>query len=439
MRQKISVEQVNASIDQQQVEKSIELAEHAINELSALSEAHLCFCEEKLDTASESFAFLLKQWVQLFKRGYPSREHEYLRLIERQMNELKQVYFAFYRLAPGLIHMQKTTQPDIYVWLMLQPEFGAQLDNLLCGLSQLNELEQSTADLLVAQSQLVNIDQVLVELIEGRAANSLRYFDCLKVRHTLSISLIKRWLKAGIVSEKLAYSLLAQNDVKEAIEWLNDHAQSQQHLFERLLTKHDRTTWFRQYFGTDPNELPSKLVLTYGKLLDLAEFSVFDVHSEQAPYDFVLCGDTNLVPEIIDHVTGLDEFDGEIWVQALYVVYGDDLPLTPKQVGIELEWEEVIQLLQNWLEEEGFEKRLPSRLGFELSFDSTLAAMQNTDINHIFRQWLWRQLCIHSRAFLPWNMVMPVFQQEWIFHSLKSVPSARERFNLRNSNAIVGY
>ncbi|GEM75145.1 hypothetical protein [Vibrio sagamiensis] len=439
MRQKISVEQVKASIDQKQVENALELSEKAIDDLSTLTEAYLYFCEEKLNTASESFSFLLKQRVQLFKRGYPSREHNYLRLIERKMEELKQVYLAFYKLAPGLIYTQKNVQPEIYVWLMLQPEFGAELDNLLCGLSQLNELEKNTANLIIAQSQLVNIDQVLVELIEGKTPASLRYFECLQIRHTLSISLTKRWLREGIISANLAYPLLAKNDVKEAIEWVNDNAQGEQYLFERLLTKQDKNTWFRQHFGTDPNGLPSKQVLTYGKLLGLEEFSAFNVHSEQAPYDFMLCGETSLVPEIIEHLVTLDEFDGEVWVHALYVVFGNYLPCKPNQIGIEFEWEEVIQLLQVWLEEEEFKQNLPSRLGYELSFDSTLMAMQNSDIHDTFRQWLWRQLCIQSRAFISWNMVMPVFQQEWVFHNLKSVPSARERFNLRNSNAIVGY
>ncbi len=63
---------------------------------------------------------LIRQRVQLHKRGYPSRELDYLKLIERQIEELKQVYLSFYRLAPGLIHQLRGREPEIYVWLTLQ-------------------------------------------------------------------------------------------------------------------------------------------------------------------------------------------------------------------------------------------------------------------------------------------------------------------------------
>ncbi|MCU8347598.1 hypothetical protein M2G60_18950 [Vibrio vulnificus] len=439
MRQRIGVEHLKAPITNQEVEGALAKAERAVNELSQLPPTWLSFCNEKLSIASESIGFLIRQRVQLHKRGYPSRELDYLKLIERQIEEHKQVYLSFYRLAPGLIHQLRSQEPEIYAWLMLQKELGSELDNLLCGLSLLEELDTKTAMVIVTQSPVELMDSVISELIEGKAKSSPFYFECLRLRQTLSVALIKRWHKSEIIRPNIALPLLALQDVEEGIAWINEHANGELYLFERLITKRDRGTWFRQYFGIEPSGVPSAQVLTFAKLLELKEFEVFDISSSLAPVDFALCGDWKLVPEIIGHLQRLEEHEGEIWIQAMYVVYGKLLPLTPQDVGVEYEWKEVVDLLSEWLEDEKHIQNLPSRLGYALSFESTLAAMQDVNIDALFRDWLWRQICIQSRAYVPWDMAMPVHQQDWNFNNLKAAPSASERFKLRNSNAVMGY
>ncbi|HAS6389429.1 hypothetical protein [Vibrio vulnificus] len=439
MRQRIGVEHLKAPITNQEVEGALAKAERAVNDLSQLPPTWLSFCNEKLSIASESIGFLIRQRVQLHKRGYPSRELDYLKLIERQIEEHKQVYLSFYRLAPGLIHQLRSQEPEIYAWLMLQKELGSELDNLLCGLSLLEELDTKTAMVIVTQSPVELMDSVISELIEGKAKSSPFYFECLRLRQTLSVALIKRWHKSEIIRPNIALPLLALQDVEEGIEWINEHANGELYLFERLITKRDRGTWFRQYFGIEPSGVPSAQVLTFAKLLELKEFEVFDISSSLAPVDFALCGDWKLVPEIIGHLQRLEEHEGEIWIQAMYVVYGKLLPLTPQDVGVEYEWKEVVDLLNEWLEDEKHIQNLPSRLGYALSFESTLAAMQDVNIDALFRDWLWRQICIQSRAYVPWDMAMPVHQQDWNFNNLKAAPSASERFKLRNSNAVMGY
>ncbi|MGR5134846.1 hypothetical protein [Vibrio jasicida] len=439
MRQRIGVEHLNAPITNQLVESALAKAEKATNELSQLPASWLGFCNEKLSIASESLGFLLKQRVQIHKRGYPSREIEYLKLIERQIEELKQVYLSFYRLTPGLFHQLKNQEPEIYVWLALQNELGSDIDNLLVGLSVLEELDSNTAMVFVTQSPVEHLDSVMSELIEGNSKTSAFYFECLRVRQVLSVALIKRWHKAEIIRSNLALPLLALQDVEEGIEWINEHANGEQYLFERLITKRDRSTWFRQCFGIDPSGLPSAQVLTFAKLLELKEFESFDISSSLAPVDFALTGDWKLVPEIIEQLGLLEEDEGEVWIQALYVVYGKLLPLTPQEIGVEYEWEEIVDLLNEWLEDDKYVQNLPSRLGYSLSFESTLAAMQDANIDVMFRDWLWRQLCIQSRAYVPWDMAMPIHQQDWNFNNLKAAPSASERFNLRNSNAVMGH
>ncbi|HDU8576921.1 hypothetical protein NB600_23440 [Vibrio antiquarius] len=439
MRQRIGVEHLKAPITNQEVEGALAKAERAVNDLSQLPVTWLDFCNEKLSIASESIGFLIRQRVQIHKRGYPSRELEYLKLIERQIEELKEVYLSFYRLAPGLIHQLRGQEPEIYSWLMLQGELGSELDNLLCGLSLLEDIDAKTAMVVAVQSPVESMDSTLSELIEGNAASGVFYFECLRVRQTLGVSLIKRWHKASIISSQVALPLLALQDVKEGIDWLNDNAGSEQYLFERLITKRDRGTWFRQCFGIEPSGLPSAQVLTYAKLLELKEFEAFDISSPLAPVDYALSGDWKLMPQIIEHLESLEEAEGEIWLQALYVVYGKLLPLTPQDVGVEYEWEEIVDLLNEWVEDEKYIQNLPSRLGYALSFESTLAAMQDANVDVLFRDWLWRQLCIQSRAYVPWDMAMPIHQQDWNFNNLKAAPSASERFNLRNSNAVMGY
>ncbi|EGR0790885.1 hypothetical protein EWS92_20280 [Vibrio vulnificus] len=439
MRQRIGVEHLKAPITNQEVEGALAKAERAVNDLSQLPPTWLSFCNEKLSIASESIGFLIRQRVQLHKRGYPSRELDYLKLIERQIEEHKQVYLSFYRLAPGLIHQLRSQEPEIYAWLMLQKELGSELDNLLCGLSLLEELDTKTAMVIVTQSPVELMDSVISELIEGKAKSSPFYFECLRLRQTLSVALIKRWHKSEIIRPNIALPLLALQDVEEGIEWINEHANGELYLFERLITKCDRGTWFRQYFGIEPSGVPSAQVLTFAKLLELKEFEVFDISSSLAPVDFALCGDWKLVPEIIGHLQRLEEHEGEIWIQAMYVVYGKLLPLTPQDVGVEYEWRAVVDLLNEWLEDGKHIQNLPSRLGYALSFESTLAAMQDVNIDALFRDWLWRQICIQSRAYVPWDMAMPVHQQDWNFNNLKAAPSASERFKLRNSNAVMGY
>lgn len=106
MRQRIGVEHLNAPITNQLVESALAKAEKATNELSQLPASWLGFCNEKLSIASESLGFYSNN-VSKSTNVVTCREIEYLKLIERQIEELKQVYLSFYRLTPGLFHQLK--------------------------------------------------------------------------------------------------------------------------------------------------------------------------------------------------------------------------------------------------------------------------------------------------------------------------------------------
>ncbi|PTO67452.1 hypothetical protein [Vibrio splendidus] len=439
MRQKIGIDQLNQPITNEDVELAIANAESTLTLLDELPVKWLDMCNEKLSLASETLDFLLKQRLQIHKRGYPSVKLEYLALAERQIKDLTNVYLSFYRLAPGLIHQLKQSEPTIYAWLMLSSELGQEHENLLCGLSMLDELDYQAAKLLVVQSSLRDIDLVIIEMVEGGCKLPLLYLECLQLRQTVTVGLLKRWLKDKRFSKHKTHLFLSlQNDV-ESVVWLAENSKGSQNLFERLLSKEDRGTWFRKEFGTSIDSVFDSEVVTFAKLLELKEFGNFDPSSVMAPFDFVLHGLNEHVPQIVDLLFSLDEFEGEDWIQALYIVYGKRLPVTPKNLGIDFEWHEMLEKLKQWAESDAYRQVSPGRMGQPLTLETSIQAMFDTQVSAAFRIWIWRQVCLHTRSYIPWDMTMPAHQQKWNITRLTQNSTASERFGLRSNHAVVGY
>ncbi|PTP30423.1 hypothetical protein CWN95_20490 [Vibrio splendidus] len=439
MRQKIGIDQLNQPITNEDVELAIANAGSTLTLLDELPVKWLDMCNEKLSLASETLDFLLKQRLQIHKRGYPSVKLEYLALAERQIKDLTNVYLSFYRLAPGLIHQLKQSEPTIYAWLMLSSELGQEHENLLCGLSMLDELDYQAAKLLVVQSSLRDIDLVIIEMVEGGCKLPLLYLECLQLRQTVTVGLLKRWLKYKRFSKHKTHLFLSlQNDV-ESVVWLAENSKGSQNLFERLLSKEDRGTWFRKEFGSSIDSVFDSEVVTFAKLLELKEFGNFDPSSVMAPFDFVLHGLNDHVPQIVDLLFSLDEFEGEDWIQALYIVYGKRLPVTPKNLGIDFEWHEMLEKLKQWAESDAYRQVSPGRMGQPLTLETSIQAMFDTQVSAAFRIWIWRQVCLHTRSYIPWDMTMPAHQQKWNITRLTQNSTASERFGLRSNHAVVGY
>lgn len=439
MRQKIGIDQLNQPITNEDVELAIANAGSTLTLLDELPVKWLDMCNEKLSLASETLDFLLKQRLQIHKRGYPSVKLEYLALAERQIKDLTNVYLSFYRLAPGLIHQLKQSEPTIYAWLMLSSELGQEHENLLCGLSMLDELDYQAAKLLVVQSSLRDIDLVIIEMVEGGCKLPLLYLECLQLRQTVTVGLLKRWLKDKRFSKHKTHLFLSlQNDV-ESVVWLAENSKGSQNLFERLLSKEDRGTWFRKEFGTSIDSVFDSEVVTFAKLLELKEFGNFDPSSVMAPFDFVLHGLNEHVPQIVDLLFSLDEFEGEDWIQALYIVYGKRLPVTPKNLGIDFEWHEMLEKLKQWAESDAYRQVSPGRMGQPLTLETSIQAMFDTQVSAAFRIWIWRQVCLHTRSYIPWDMTMPAHQQKWNITRLTQNSTASERFGQRSNHAVVGY
>ncbi|MGR5094568.1 hypothetical protein ACPV5O_05155 [Vibrio maritimus] len=438
MQRRVGIEDLNTAIDIALIFAAQDKVQQQVKQLTKLSANWIAFSEEKLMLSSESLLFLLRQRQSIFLRGFPSSDNEYLALIERQMGELKRVYIAFYNLHPGLIHRLSSEQPEVYIWLMLQVEFSNETSNLLSALSLLDKVSVEMASMLTIQSRVQGLDVLLAKMIDGDCPLKAQYLVSLNHRQTLSVALCKHWLRKERLSPDLLNPILAMQQVEEATEWLNTQV-TDAFLFECIMTKHDRGTWFRKQFGIEISDISSDEVVTFGKLLELSEFEPWNLSSKNADIDFVLGGNTNLVPSIVEQLLSIDEIEGERWIQALHAVYGPKLPILPSEVGVDKEWEEVVDILEEWVEDERHITPYPFRVGKALSFESTISAMRNPDVSALLRVWLWRHLCVHSRAFIPWAPMMSAHQQEWNFTKLASTPSAIERFNMRSQNAVVGY
>ncbi len=439
MRQRISVEQITSPISDDERNQALSVIDQQITALSQLDSHWLAFCHEKIALANENMGFSLRQWQQAHRRGYPSRDIPYLRLIEKQFAKLSEAYLALYRFAPGLIYELKASAPEIYVWLMLHSSLGESLGNVLSALDCAGELEANFALLAVTQSNLPGLDAHLVACVEGQVSFAPHCLTWLLERQSVSTSLLKRWLKAALFPARTLHLALASFNHSDSIEWLEENAEYDQHLFERLLVKQDRNTWFRRTFGIEQSALESHSAQTYAKLLELKEFMAFDVTAKTAVTQYALCGETSWTPAVIEHLQGLDEQAGEAWLQALYLVYGDLLPVKPSALGIDYQWSEAVELLTQWQAGPQPVLTLPSRLGFALSFESSLSAMRSSEIDEQLRRWIWRQLCLHCRVYLGWHPMLPVVQQDWLFRKLKETSTAAERFNLRNHHAVVGH
>ncbi|GLT16508.1 hypothetical protein GCM10007938_02840 [Vibrio zhanjiangensis] len=440
MRERITPNQLSHALTQKELDQSIGLLDSSILELEQLKPSWLKFCREKSQLASESWSFLFRQWVGLHRNGYPATTQDYLQLVERDMLKLKQVYVALFHFHPGLVYELKERTPELFIWLMLEPEFCHDPIHVNGAFSVVQNVDQDIAMLMFLRTKAGNIDTFVAQCIEGKVAIKKWCFELLKLRHSLSISLIKHWLKNKVLDETSLHSTLAKFDVAESIEWLGDQDKDEDHLFELLLCKHDRGTWFRRRFGTDQSTLSGDKLVTYAKLLELREFNRFEQANKMAPMQLFLSADPAWVEATFEYLTHLDdEAEGERWLFSLYLIYGDRFPLKPNQLDIEYDWDEAKKTIKSWCESKKHQTDKPLRLGEALSYQSTLDAMRHPWLPNVYREWLWRQLCMHGRVYIPWHWTMPSYQQDWVFEKVQHQIAASERFNLRNQNATVGY
>lgn len=416
---------------------------HAIIEqskaaLSHFSDAKIQFLQNKATLAAETMSFYIKQQYRFHEQGYPCQEVAYLSVLEKKLTLSLAVFIALYRINPAFLYTIYDEFPDVLAWLCLNEAFAVEDEKMpIIGLSLIDTLDKKLITGLLLRSNSIALDKVMARLVEGKSAASELYVHCLTLRQRISISLVKHWISMSFLPALDLHTQLALSNVTNSIEWLNEREPSDAILFTQLVLKEDRATWFRQQYS--PESPPSEEATMYAKLLGLKEFSEFDIEHRDAPFHFMLSGDTSLTPSIVSCINTLDERQGVIWCEALQVVYGDSFPFLPSKIDINIEWHDVLVILNKWIDNKQFKSNTTLRFGQALSFDASIEALKSADINANFRIWLWRELCVLSRVHFHWHPQLSAQQQFRLLNSISQIALVRERFNLRGKHAALGY
>lgn len=434
MRTRITVNQLTTPLLISDVEKAMAYLYDEIRKLSELNPQWLAFFREKSSQAIETLSFILKQKVAMHEQGYPSKNKTYLTRIERQLRNIKSLYCAFFKHSPGLILEMHKSAPEVFVWLMLEPEFGDHLPHLLLAFYHLEAVDEDMATMLILHSNVSQLDSALAALIYAFPDWAQQSFICMTFRHSLSIGLAKHSLRKGKLNEEDVLPVLAMLDVEEGRQWVNEHATENQYLFERLLYLQNRKGWFGQYLNKHPQAQTSPNFHTFITALELHAWIHFDPHTENAPIELALNGRLEWVIQAFDHIkTCQNEQEVEPWLYAFYIIYGERLPFHPKDLGLYYTWNEAIVALDTWRESDAHRFTKSMRLGAPLSYATTLCAMKDPYIPASFRKWIWYQLCLHARVFVFWDVFMPHSQQEDIFTKLEALSYASSRFDQRDT------
>lgn len=429
------VEKPLLETDKKQVLSHIQSSQE---ELDSFSDLTIDFLRTKAILAAETASFYLKQLCGFHQQGYPSSDISYLYLLQEQLAAIENVFVALFRIHHGFVNLIYEEFPDVLAWLYLGQQFENQdKKSTLLGISILDDLDTTLSITLILRSDSVQLDKILVRLIEGKSSNRDLYFQCVVLKQSVSIQLVKHWLEEKTLSQNTLHSYLALSNVNSSIQWLDETKNYEDVLFEQLILKEDRATWL--YQKSLPENKPSDIVCSYSKLLALKECSEFDIQKKHSYVHLVLCGDTTLVPMVIEHLKTLDEYDAKPWYEALFILYGELLPFLPSEIGVLIDWKDAYILLLEWKEKQDIEKTYALRMGKPLDFDTSITAMKSSEINAVLRGWLWRELCILSRVHFYWHAQLPFHDQERLFENIINIPLIRERFNLRGKNETVGY
>ncbi|MCK6263551.1 hypothetical protein KP803_09735 [Vibrio sp. ZSDE26] len=440
MMQRINVQQLNSPITDSDIISNEEFIESEIVKLKDMDPNWVGFCREKSDIAIESITFLLKQWKFKHELGFPCGSCDYIKLIERKLEQYKDVFVSFFHLAPGLVYEVRERSPETYLWLMLDKQFEMKREHLLSALYSSNKVDKNIVTLLVSGSKRSDLDIVLAEMISGDAPLKSNCLYWLHLRQTASYSLLNHFLKQNKLSDIELLPLFSLNGDMEARDELEKLVEGDAFLFERLVGRENRNTWLRHTFGNSLDKAEYSDIVTYVHILEIKDLVVFDVTSEKAPIHLAIAGDIEDVEATLAYMVTLEADEGEEWLYALYVLYGDAFPLNPSKLGIEYEWEDALALLAEWYEknEHRFETQL--RFGKPATSESTIETLLNKHIPAEFRLWIWRSLCLHSSTYFPWNAYMSSEQQKTLFHKFKSNQMALRRFDNRGQHiATLGH
>ena len=273
----------------------------------------------------------------------------------------------------------------------------------------------------------VDFDVILASLIENEATNSDLYFDYLVSRQTVSLELITHWLDSAKLPSHKLLPILALSNKKRGKVWLDQNYEKHDLIFEKLVVTHEAKNFLCNRIR-DEEEHEETSLSTYFAFWPRAELMVSDMSKPRSYLPLILLGDTNCIPDAIEHMESSTEKDK--WLQALYVMYGAALPIQPKDYIDEPVWDEVFGILYQWIDSGLYLCDKPIRLNRQLNFESSLMVLRDPYIDCDLREWVWRQLCVRSRMYFYWHPLLPKSQQDKVFSSLVDSGVGQDRFDL---------
>ena len=443
---KIAVNQLKPPFLDVDLQNARDYLDKELRQLSSLNPDWLCFCREKSSIALETVSFILKQRRALYRQGFPFEKKDYLRLIEEQMKKIKAVYLAFFSLSKGLVYEIKNSHLDVFVWLMLEPEFAENSVHFLLAFDQIENTDEEMAKMLVLHSKMPDMDYFLASCIDGLPQWAVKSFNYMTLRHSLSIALATHWFKEKKIEARIVFPVLSLFNVEQGQVWLDENARNEECLFERLLLdikrgQEGRSFWFRALLEEESLNLSKDLSL-FAMLLERKKPDDFDPHCKHAPIKLALSGKVSWVMRAVQYMKTCEEEEGAPWLQALYILYGKNSPVDPQELGVLYEWPQALMALDDWIAhgiEEGADVQGDFlRLGEPLCYASTLKALEDPFIDAQFRHWLWVQLCLYGRVFIFWDPFMPAFQQAAVFKKLETLKDPSYCFEKRYPNAVMG-
>ncbi|WP_047046470.1 hypothetical protein [Vibrio mexicanus] len=409
MQQRIELMQLDESLSSEDIELAQQLIHQEQLELDGCPEEILHFCRSKIELAAENITFFVKQSFIHHQQGYPSSKSPVLQLSADKLTSQFKALRAFYDYQPGLIWELESSAPDVLLWFVLDAQnllfSGKRIETERDRLIHLflfqvaNQLPTHYVTFIFAQvpGPLINI--LLAKWIEGGDGLQTKGCMYLASRQGLSQSLVKHWVRTQKMPEKQGHAFLSLNGVSESTEWLEENSLSD-NLFELLLAKQEKRAWMRRNF--EISYLTEEQGL-YARMLDFRELEHFDLDSQGAPMHLVIGARFDWCSLVLEHLQQLSE--PEIWLEALYVIYGDKLPCRPSQLDIDYDFDEVCLKIEDWIEQGGHLFSGQLRMGDAMNFSSTIEAMRSEHIGFRTREWLWRQICLLGCIYVPWSLI----------------------------------
>ncbi|MCG7497902.1 hypothetical protein MHO82_13610 [Vibrio sp. Of7-15] len=418
--------------------------DEAIGRVNEDSSAVSVFCKEKATLAGEALSFYVKQLKRQLSIGLPQESQPYWKLVKKNIHKVENALVELFKIDPGYVYLLAEEYPDSAVW-MCQSLALEKVDKLssqysLLWIDLLGEKEWRS---LAYLSPSVGLQISLELMVHGETKFSPFCFSIQKDKNELSTQYVQLLLKNERRDvQHSANEYLATKNLADNVEWLLENTKAEDNLFSHILVRSDRTAWFRELYINTEQNMDTEMVC-WATVLELPEVEdltgKIEIANEFAHVVFALSGDTSRVADILTYLKSADENTIDQWVNTLYVMFGEQLPLQPNQLGIDIEYDSAINLLVEWWQQSSYGGGSKLRLGKRIHFESSVDVLLSPHIHAELRLWVWKELCIVSRAYFPWSpYLMPEKQMPSLLR-FKANAAAKERFNLRSRHAIVGY